>query len=475
MQQKTEVTQSDFAKAIMAFKKRHQDKLKNLLNKKTHPELVKEFLSNPIIQTHLTRPSVTFFEKHPELRDSSIKEEHERSDHYELRVYKYLANEIMYRNEGITGTLFYGQGTRHTHIKPLIKARENVSGAIRLSLNGETFNFSKVSDDIDLVVGLDIYRMATVLIDSHVCNIKTDVTSRFRVFYHGKDAHACAMLAIVDPKTQRALVTLLINSWSSTEKNDYYNYLKEDRFLDRRVYKSEVLDRLKVKQELLNLFSIDIDDATLLEKEAVFIEPASVDSMPSCLPFFPSASAKSEARRRVACLIEPTYIENSFSYPSGYKSADQSSVDKIYVLSKDKISNTIRVSLFYRPSELFIDASHHLQVAADDANCGIYSFNFIHALIEMLKNPDIAEQAYQLAVATDQHKPTAETRLVRIFQEELKAYLPCYYERETGLPKSIDELSDFHLKQRWTMGGQSLALSYPVQQEKEPDASTPAP
>lgn len=55
--------------------------------------------------------------------------------------------------------------------------------------------------------------------------------------------------------------------------------------------------------------------------------------------------------------------------------------------------------------------------------------------------------------------------LVRIFQEDLKAYLPCYYDVATGIPKSLAELEAFHLNQRWEIGRKSLSILHPIEQE----------
>ena len=92
--------------------------------------------------------------------------------------------------------------------------------------------------------------------------------------------------------------------------------------------------------------------------------------------------------------------------------------------------------------------------------------NFIEAMVEMLKQPKIADRIFGLA-RTVKSNPDAPGILVHIFQEDLKAYLPCYYDKATGAPKSRAELEAFHLKQRWEIGGKSLSILHPLEQTKE--------
>ncbi len=78
----------------------------------------------------------------------------------------------------------------------------------------------------------------------------------------------------------------------------------------------------------------------------------------------------------------------------------------------------------------------------------------------MLSDKQTADRIFNIA-KTIQTDKNAEAELVKVFREDLKAYLPCYYDTDTGLAKSEEELREFHLQQRWELGGLSLPLRFP--------------
>ena len=135
------------------------------------------------------------------------------------------------------------------------------------------------------------------------------------------------------------------------------------------------------------------------------------------------------------------------------------------------------------PKIPFIDASHHLQIEKDDKNCALYGISFIQGIGEMLKQPTIAGSVFELARSVKSN-PSATAQLVRIFQEDLKAYLPCYYDA-SGSKKSQKEIEDFHLHQRWELGRRSISVLHPIKEpmiriseknlflEKKTDSSPP--
>ena len=100
---------------------------------------------------------------------------------------------------------------------------------------------------------------------------------------------------------------------------------------------------------------------------------------------------------------------------------------------------------------VLIDASHDLQTDADDNNCALYTANFIQAIVEFLKKPEIANRVYSLAHSLESD-PNAKKELIKMFQVDLRAYLPCYYDVKTGAQKPKQDLINFHLQQRWKLG-----------------------
>jgi hypothetical protein len=124
------------------------------------------------------------------------------------------------------------------------------------------------------------------------------------------------------------------------------------------------------------------------------------------------------------------------------------------------------IVIVHSPKTPFIDVSHDLQEAADDRNCALYSLNFIKAISELLKSPEIVNHIVELARSSTRD-PSAIEQLVHIFREDLKAYLPCYYDRDTGLPKSPEEVEAFHLSQRWELGSKSVELLHPLEEKDD--------
>ncbi|MBA2651655.1 MAG: hypothetical protein H0U73_05255 [Tatlockia sp.] len=86
----------------------------------------------------------------------------------------------------------------------------------------------------------------------------------------------------------------------------------------------------------------------------------------------------------------------------------------------------------------------------------------------MLKDIEVADRIYKLSLAVanpdNLENQKAKNALVRIFSEDLKSYLPCYYNQE-DTKKSNEEIKEHHLKQRWNLGSASLPFFYPVESE----------
>ncbi|MBA3602623.1 MAG: hypothetical protein H0W50_03065 [Parachlamydiaceae bacterium] len=151
---------------------------------------------------------------------------------------------------------------------------------------------------------------------------------------------------------------------------------------------------------------------------------------------------------------------------SWYTSEEEQEIDNAY---KDKKINFIHkldeqkkqyILTGTRPVP-FIDAPHKLQTHKEDENCAIYSYNFLQGAINMLESRDVAERIYRLAMQIDSNKGNNTERegnqkaMAKIFQEELKQYLPEYFDAN-GAQKSDSEIKQHHLHQRWNFGNQGM-------------------
>jgi hypothetical protein len=110
-----------------------------------------------------------------------------------------------------------------------------------------------------------------------------------------------------------------------------------------------------------------------------------------------------------------------------------------------------------------IDASHNIQTAQDDKNCAIYSNNFCLAVGDMMADVPIAARVFRLAetiedqVVHASNPDVAINELKTIFQNELKAFLPQYYNKD-GTAHTEAELKAFHMGQRWDLSGARIAM-----------------
>lgn len=390
MQIEHEVTRAEFVQAVKAFKRSHGKKLKELLNP-NHPDAVKEFWSNLIIRAYLARSNIAFIDKHPDLKDSTHKDEHEHTDHYELKIYKYLPKDVFYRNEFVAQPQFYIKGT-HTQEEAFDKI-----------LKAQCFQH----DDINIKTGVDIYEIVENIVSYRTSDQK--IRARFLVYEQSKDAHATTFISIMNPETGSMLASIFVNSWN---QKTYYNYINERYGMEHSLFRKFMPDSLK---QILKAKGSEVE-VNRSEKYAVIYHG-------------PDVKEQSEQFREL------------------------SDIDMVYIIDPGYSSRFILTSPL-------IDASHHLQLEEDDLNCALYSLNFIKAITQMLTDPAIADRIYRLAESVKKD-PAAAQELTHIFQEELKQFLPQYYDQETKEPRTAAELEEFHLKQRWLMGALSISLQHP--------------
>lgn len=403
-----EITREDFVQAIRDFKRVRRGKLKELLKS---PESLQAFWANPIIQGYLARSNTGFKDKHPNLKGSKHKDDHFNSDHYELKVYKYLPDTVLYRDGSITTPKFYNSGTwvAKDIFTPLFQSLSDGASGIESCAPADIY---EISDDVHkrFFTGLS--------------------SSRFILHPNCKDDHASTCVTILDPLTQKVLATIFINSWDS---NDYYEYSKE-RFWHENSKYYRVADggvKERVKSFLARLFSIDFADSTLSNHPPAFLED-----------------------KQEGVVLALNCGANEFR-SKAYDAIKETS-QTVYSLRCEKDAEPCLDVTSQKPRTPFINASHHLQQASDDKNCVLYSLNFVRGIAEMLKQPAIAERVFALAYKLRMENDTnAEKDLMHIFQEELKAYLPYY---QAGKTRTSKEIEDFHLRQRWKMGGFSLFM-----------------
>jgi hypothetical protein len=410
MKKRYEVTRSEFIQAIKAFKQLHGKKLKQLLNN-DNPEAVKEFWSNPVIRAWLRRPSVDFIDLHPHLKDSSNKNEHANSDHYELKVYKYLPKDVFYRDQNVAQPEFYLSGT--TTLSNLSSEGYKPDDTFVELVKSQCLQ----NDDIRIKVGIDIYKIVAD-IASYRATFQEKPRPRFLIYSQSKDAHATTIVSVIEPTTGRSLASIFINSWNKLE---FFDFINSRYSMEHNLDSDSMPDSLKqiVTRK-------DMEENTEIETN----------------------SAEKYAY---------TWYSPDVGKQRQILSASRD-IDTYYIMDPEHPRYPHKFAL----TSPLIDASHNLQLEKNDGNCALYSLNFIKAITYLLSDPAVRDRVYSLAESVKKD-PAAEQELTSIFQEELRKFLPQYYNQDTQKPASMPELQAFHLKQRWFMGSLSISLKHPLE------------
>lgn len=405
------IQRSLFIQAVREFKEEKGIKLKSLFNLKDTASLPlrKEFWSKHAIQSYIARDSkgIDFAEYHPILDvDRHNKGD---NDYYEWRIYQ-LAKEQNwviwpFRDQALTDE-FYASGA-HTFCAP----REDA--VIRALACNELTSLIEVhkTDDIQLLPDADIQKIRLSLLRlQHLESRK----GRFILAPNYSNGHAGVFLSLLDGN--KILAAIHIDSQNSanflenTKEGFHYQGTawsdisspKDKEIYDR--YKKEGAVKIDREAKVAYLFD-----------EEYFA--------------FRSSSGCSQITTAVK-MGWVDLVHNVDCPPEG---------ESCY-----RIYDGRRVPI--------LDASNRLQTAPDDKNCALYTYNTMQALVKLLE--ERGDRIYQMAL-----KGEFEA-LKDLFQEQLKAYLPCYFDAE-GKGRSEAELKAFHLKQRWELGSKaSLNKAY---------------
>lgn len=420
MIRKEEITRIEFVSAVRQFKTKYQVKLKDLLKVDGNPAILKDFWSNPIIRGYLGRASVLFIEKHPALNDSSNKEDHETSDHYELKIYKYLPNVIPYRNAQITNSEFYTTGTFYS--------QKDIFGSFFTALNKNERYIVHTPMSLDAIVYISTRNF-----------YNSGSYKRFNIFPNWEldNKHAINFVTILAPN-KMPLAVIMLDSEPITITTDvtqinkaFHNLFFREIFLDEKIRPTSMEER--IIKYFNSLTSIDIQDPELKKKD------------PTMLIF--------KEQKAVFLINQKNRYEETDECKQILALND---IKVIYIYKLDKMYDDARVlTVNYKPDFPFIPVSCNLQIDENDNNCVLYGLNFAEAVTNLLSDNNQADAIYDLACSATTNSQSIDT-LNQIFQENLKKYLPCYYDPSTLAEKSHAEIEIFHLNQRWSLGNKFL-------------------
>lgn len=419
---------SEFNSAVRRFNEKHNVKLKDLFKKDKMDENKNRTLRgkfwrfDPVIRSYFSREfkEVDFTSKlHP---DFNINRENKMlNDYYEWRIYE-LAKEhevsfLPFRMHSRSDD-FYTKG-------------------VEVQLNPVEYLMTKdyKTDDIKITKGCDIYRIRERLTR---VQFDPDNTCRFILSPDYKDSHATTLFSILERGSNRILATIMINSW---DKEEYFNYIKsrfELQGSEKTNNISSYYKRTSFSNKLYDEIKEQAQDGYYFDKEnnTGYIIDFEVE------PFFLPDSLKE--------IVNP--FEND---------EEDNDIKVLHNLYKRKDGTLIHTVKDHR-NVPFLDASHNLQIGKNDGNCVLYTNHMIQAIATFLGNNEIADEIYQLALTindgSDEEKTEAEARLVKFFKQDIKPYLPFYY-NEDGSAKSAEELMEFHLRKRWEVASMAANSS----------------
>lgn len=412
----------EFNQTVQQFKQKHRINLKDLL-KVDKPEFLalrKEFWSQHTVKTYLSRGSdlIQFVDDQPLFEvDRSNKNE---NDYYEFKIYQLAAQQswiiFPFRELLLTGTFY--QGGALCYIAPVEKETK------RRVIGIELHKLLKVQNPLDILVtpGEDIYKLRTRLLGLQFLRDNQVKFVLSSCYTHG---HAIALISIIEQEGNRLLTTISIDS-----QNTDHHFFRILRGFEARA------------------------------REAWTISgPRALERYNEFKSYLGDKKVRIDMDQRVGYLLDKMFFWAS-SDPDCREATiakDKEWIDVLHNIEYHAKEDPpeIEYRLFDRRPFTMIRASNKLQTADDDLNCALYTHNTLQAAIKLLEQPEKAKAVYQHALTvangTPAEKDNAEKELVQIFREEIKTYLPCYFNSDGAL-KSEMEIKDYHLKQRWDLG-----------------------
>lgn len=415
------IQRDQFNESVQKFKREKNIKLKQLfdLQDPQSLQLREEFWSKHEIRSYLSRGSeaINFDNDHPMLDTDRQNKRH--NDYYESRIYRIAAQQnwnIFPFRDVVESNEYYLKGC----VTPL----DPDSDPLQIATKCDDFTaFMEVHkpDDIVLLKTNDLY-VRKLLLDQQIkCG-----NARFVLVPIRKDNHVMAFIAVLEKGTDRILAAIHIDS-----QNLHGLF-------------SQLVKAFHLRDETWS----SVSGAALTEKYTRMKEELSGEKV------------KIDSEKRIAYLLdEPcSYFTSTPNSVLAYDALVNNQVDVIHNLYH--VNDELKFRMCDSRPVTFIDASNLLQTAKDDINCSIYSFNSLQAALRMLEDKEMSETIYQNALkighGTDAEKKEAEEALLKTFRDDIKAYLPCYFNPD-GTPKPEEELKEYHLKKRWELG--SMAAS----------------
>ncbi|MBN9543551.1 MAG: hypothetical protein J0G32_07180 [Alphaproteobacteria bacterium] len=414
---RTNITKQQFISAIKEFKRSKNLSLKSIL---TDYDLTRELLSVPEIGLYLSRSddAVEFLEYRPELikfTENMNKDMKNHTDYHELTIYKSEQAWMYfpYRDEIETDD-YYKKGTMNNSLN-------TVFNIISEEANNYGIEISNPKYIVDISRKLHSFNIPFESARKKH-NVLKDGNIKFVISPNWENGHAVTLISILDSDSKKILLTILINTNIQTLS-----------------YNQSICDKLNKRG--VNTYPIYANKENLSALEQKFHLTNIANAEPQII--------SNENNTEILKITDKFEI-----CPTEFKEKQLFAQYKLGAGSIDLfVNNDIKI----------LDASHALQdmsEASEDQNCAIYGINFIKAIVEILKTPEQAILIKKLASEIhDNNNSDAITEIQNIFQNDLKQYLPMYYDAD-GKARPYEEIRKHHLKQRWNIGSESFAVEF---------------
>lgn len=398
---------AEFIQAVQDFKKTHAVKLKALFAPDTDDQeifkLREQFWNNLTIRSYLARSSktISFTQYHPVFE--ADRQSKQTNDYYEYRMYR-LNPEMLPFRANVMDDKFYQEGVHpDTRLYSLYSVKQ---------------------ENVLVTPQADIYEIRSKL---SVIPLFGTGMERFVLSKNGKDDHATAVISILEEGSNRILSSIFINSWKEEEYTRYTKYRFELNGKNGMINFPDSDKALNVYNKLVSEFAGKKYNLDWDKKIGWVIDGTTLSNE------------------------DPEYLEMMTAFKEGR-------IRAVHELKQYRPS-LFWCRIFDNQQIPFLDASHDLQTAEGDGNCALYSFNILQAAGDLLADAEVAKRVYDLALqvkdGTDEDKLIAQSSLISIFTEEIKAHLPFYYNAD-GTQKDEAALKEFHIRQRWDFGSMAI-------------------
>ena len=466
-------TKEEFIAAVRAFEKEHKIPLRDILKGRAwsgqldtrgcqekedpiSPEncsLRQAFFTNPTIYKYLTRPasSILFLENRPALYSNS--ERQDQNDYLECLIYELASPPYRFlplRGNVLSDT-FYLSGISYPLLYDLFPTAQNAqycvyphlipvnSFADELVIAPQISDCIPPSDQSVIRVG-HLYQKARYVLFPLVTNDRS---------------HATIVMSIFQDHSHQHLVSIFLNSWDPTRPHSLSERISS-LFNKRKSY-HRTYEELRRALEEGKRFYNDIAVPLFSEEENEALCSAVKKKLPNDSLYFLDETTRSGYLFSDEDIL-PLKEDLELPLAVVMKAFEQQKIDTFYGVLHRHGHKYYRMEMRPRSIEL-LDASHHLQLDSKDENCVIYRLDFIAAMLKVLDDSSRSEHIYRLAEtiggeASHDAKASAKREMRMIFQEDLKQFLPQYY-NPSGYPKSETEIKDYHLRRRWDLGNLS--------------------